>query len=152
MASGESAVHARGMEGLEAISYPWREQLRGWTISFLPAQDGLRGLTFSAPRTIEIYVRGSDTAWDIARVLVHEIGHAVDLAHNDFDDRERWRWGRGVAVWVPWWPESDQSDFATGAGDFAECFAGWQVGSASLSEVGGPCSEADLALVAELSS
>jgi hypothetical protein len=152
MPSGESAVDARSGEGLEAISYPWREQLRGWTISFLPANNGLRGLTFSAPRSIEVYVRGGDTAWDIARVLAHEIGHAVDLTHNDFDDRERWRWRRGVAVWVPWWPEPDQSDFATGAGDFAECFAGWQVASASLSEVGGHCSEADLVLVAELSS
>lgn len=152
MPSGASVVDGRGMEGLVALSYPWSERLRGWVIMFLPERAGLRRLTLAAPRRIEIYVRSGDAAWDIGRVLAHEIGHAVDLVHNDFEDRERWRSEREIALGTPWWPESNQSDFATGAGDFAECFASWQVSSASLSTVGSQCSETDLLLVAELSS
>ena len=46
-----------------------------------------------------------------------------------------------------WWPGSGAVDFATGAGDFAECFATWLVGSTSLSQVAGPCTDEDLATV-----
>ena len=63
-------------------------------------------------RRIEIFVRAGDTAWDVARVVAHEFGHAVDLRRNSSTDRERWREQRGLGD-VQWWPESGEPDFAT---------------------------------------
>lgn len=147
----ESPGDSRPDEAMALISYPWRRRLAGWEIAFEPARDGLRGLTLSGERRIEIYVRDGDSAWFLARVLAHEIGHAVDLTLLDTQRRRRWEQARGFAETATWWPASGVSDFASGAGDFAECFATWQVGSASRSEIAGPCSADHLALVAELS-
>ncbi len=132
------------------ISYPWLDRLPGWRIEFLTDGNGVRGLTYSVERRIEVFVRPDDTAWDVARVVAHELGHAVDLTYNDTGVRQRWREQRAIPDDAPWWPGSGAADFATGAGDFAECFATWQVGSASLSTVAGACNDEDLALVASL--
>ena len=138
-------------EALEMIPYDWRERLPGWRIRFQGGRDDVRGLTYSAERVIEVYVRAGDTPWDIARVVAHELGHAVDLTHATDSVREEWREQRNIDEDVPWWPGSAAPDFATGAGDFAECFASWQVGSTSLSQVAGECTEADVAAVAAVS-
>ena len=45
------------------------------------------------------------------------------------------REARGVGSAVPWWPTGSTYDFDTLAGDFAEGFATWLVGSASESRV-----------------
>lgn len=140
---------ARGQEALASIGYDWGGRLPGWTIAFVAQETGARGLTFTSEKRIEIYVRSGDSTWQIARVIAHELGHAVDLTHNSVGDRETWRTQRDIAD-LPWWPTSGGSDFASGAGDFAECFATWQVGAASLSTAG-PCSQADLDLLASLS-
>ncbi len=146
----------RSAEALRAaalahISYPWASRLPGWTIVFDDDGGTLRGVTLSGPQRIEIHMRPGDSAWDLARVLAHELGHAVDLAYNDTGDRRAWKQARGIDAEAPWWPTSGAADFATGAGDFAECFATWQVGSGSLSRLAGACSAADLALVRQLS-
>ena len=143
-----STVSARGQEALGLIWYDWQGRLSGWTVEFHPERSGLRGLTFTAERRIEIYVRAGDSTWDIARILAHEIGHAVDVSLNNASERDAWLAQRGISV--PWWPGSGTSDFNSGAGDFAECFATWVVGSSSLS-IGGACSQADLDLLASLS-
>lgn len=148
-ASG-SAEDTRPQQALAMISYPWQARLPGWTVTFAPARDGLRGLTFSGEARIEIYVRPDDSAWDLGRVLAHELGHAVDLTLNDSGARREWADARGISDATPWWPRSGLADFATGAGDFAECFATWQTGSASLSQVAGPCSADDLDLLASM--
>ena len=148
-----SARAAAGIEfeALEMIPYDWEERLPGWRIRFQGGRDDVRGLTYSAERLIEIYVRAGDTPWDIARVVAHELGHAVDLARGTDSMREAWRSLRAIDEDVPWWPGSGAADFATGAGDFAECFATWQLGSSSLSQVAGDCTDADLAAVAAVS-
>lgn len=138
-------------EALAMIGYDWEDRLPGWQIAFSDGRDDVRGLTYSAERRIEIYIRDGDSAWDIARVIAHELGHAVDLTHGSDSTREAWRAQRSIDEDTPWWPGSGTADFATGAGDFAECFATWQVGSTSLSEVGGDCTEADLAAVVGVS-
>lgn len=134
------------------ISYPWEDQLRGWVVAFLPARDGLRGLTSPDARRIEIYVRATDTPESLARVLAHELGHAVDVTRNDARDRQAWRAARGAAASVPWWPNDAAADFATLAGDFAEAFAVWQTGAVSESTVAGPVTGDQLALLASLAS
>lgn len=134
---------------LNLIAYPWPAVLTGWTVEFMPARYDVHGLTFTYDRRIEVYVRPTDDAASLARVLAHELGHAVDLTMNDAEDRDRWLSQRAKPT-APWWPGDGVSDFGTGAGDFAECFATWQVASVSLSEIAGPCTPADLQLVAEL--
>lgn len=135
---------------LARISYPWRQTLPGWDIAFLPGKAGLRGLTLPSSRRIEIYVRSSDTPATLARVVAHELGHAVDVTLNNAADRARWRAARGVDDTVPWWPEPSVTDFATLAGDFAEAFAVWQTGVTSQSTVAGQPTAAQLALLASL--
>src|SRR5205085_512469 len=124
----------------------------GWSIAFLPGRVGLRGLTRVDDRRIEIDVRDSDTAASLARVIAHELGHAVDVELNSAGDRERWRIERGVGPGVAWWPGNGVSDFDTLAGDFAEAFATWQTGSVSESRVAPQPGPADLALLAVLAS
>lgn len=142
----------RGARALALVGYPWQQNLPGWSIGFLEGQDGLRGLTYSGEQRIEVYVRPGDSDWDIARVIAHELGHAADLTLNDTGDRRRWKQQRGIGDDIAWWPGSGGNDFGSGAGDFAECFATWQMGSASLSAVGGPCTASDLDLMIELTA
>ncbi len=125
-------------------------RLPDWELAFLPGRDGVRALTFPRDRRIEVYVRAGDTPEALVRVLAHELGHAVDVADNDAADRARWRAARGAGPEVPWWPDGTTYDFDTLAGDFAEAYATWLVGSESVSRVGGPFTAEQLALVAEL--
>jgi len=149
-ASGLTTLERRGAAALALIDYPWIERLPGWVISFAESDSTLRGLTFSGEELIEIYLRDADTPFDTARVVAHELGHAVDLVHNGALDRRVWRGVRAISPEEPWWPSSGVIDFATGAGDFAECFATWQVLSSSLSMVGSVCTADDLRVVALL--
>jgi hypothetical protein len=137
---------------LARISFPWQDALTGWDVRFLPGRSGVRGLTFPATQRIEIYVRNSDTPATLARVLAHELGHALDVERNDARDRARWRQVRGVGPTVPWWPDDAATDFATMAGDFAEAFAVWQTGVESQSSVAGQPTPEQLAVLVELVS
>ena len=142
----------RGAEIMALITFPWRRTLPGWSIAFLPARAGLRGLTRVDDRRIEIYRRDGDSAASLARVVAHELGHAVDVELNSPSDRERWRTVRGVPPSVGWWPGNEVSDFDTLAGDFAEAFATMLTGSVSLSRVAPPPGPAELAVLAELAT
>lgn len=130
---------------------PYDVGATGFFISFQSARPGVRGLTFSYEGRIEIYVRSSDQPFDLAHVIAHEIGHAVDIAFNSSDDRVRWLSQRGLPADHPWWP-GGVSDFASGAGDFAECFASWAVGSPSYSQAAGACDSGALTLMGELAA
>jgi hypothetical protein len=137
----------RGLQALLTIDFPWEERLPGWRIRFREASQGAYGYTLTDEQQIEIYVRPDQSDALLAHVLAHELGHAVDVALNDGDDREAWREARGMAE-QPWWPDDRAADFATGAGDFAECFAAAMLGPGSFrSEVGGPPSSEQVALI-----
>ncbi len=147
--AGPADVEPRGEAALASIPYPWRELLPGWEIRFHSGLDGAYGYTLTDERVIEIYVRDDQSDQLLAHVIAHELGHAVDVTHNDAEDRHRWQAARDFDA--PWWPDSRASDFATGAGDFAESFAAWQVGSESFrSQLGQPPSAEQLELLAEL--
>ena len=141
---------AMGHAALGRLSWPWHEHPRGWTIVFEPGGSG-HGQTNPATRRIDVGVASGADVFAVARVAAHEIGHAADLTMNDTGARRAWKAQRGIPADAPWWPSGTGNDFSTGAGDFAECFATWQLGSASLS-AWGPCSAADLELLASMVS
>jgi len=142
-----SSPQLKGAAALQLISYPWQDL--DYDLVFLPAVDNLRGLTYPYERRIEIYVRAGDTPESLAHVVAHEIGHAVDVSLNSGPRRIQWLEARGLDADYRWWPASGRSDFATGAGDFAECFAVWQVNARSYSEIDTDCSD-DLDLLQSL--
>ncbi len=149
---GERSADARrrGEAALDSIAYPWRDRLPGWEIRFVPADRGAYGYTLTEERVIEINVRPDQPADLLVHVIAHELGHALDVTYNDGDDRRRWQEARGIDD-APWWPGSRAADFATGAGDFAESFAAWQVGPGEFrSELGEPPTGPQLDLLAEL--
>ncbi len=114
-------------EGLEMIRYPWRSELQGWEIAFLTPRGSASGYTWSEQQRIEVFVKDGDDAARVARVLAHELGHAVDVTLNTGDERRAWLAERDAADGTAWWPTSGGADFETGAGDFAEVFANWQL-------------------------
>jgi len=147
-----SLVRVRGEAALGSFAYDWRAGLPNWEISFHPGRSGVLGYTFVQEQRIEVYVRDEMSDQLLAHVIAHEIGHAIDVSNNSGDDRRRWQELREIED-APWWPTSGATDFSTGAGDFAESFAAWQVGDASFrSRVADPPSAAENELMAELVS
>lgn len=124
--------------------------LPGWSIYYLGPRDGLRGTTFPYDHRIEIYVRDSFTDAELAHVIAHEVGHALDVTYLDDADRQSWLSARG-ATGRPWWTGSGLSDFAVGAGDFAESYAWSRMGYGPwYSEVAGQPSAEQIAFQASL--
>ena len=130
------------------------DMLPGWDISYREREpgSGLKGLTFSAEKRIELYIGDQGIEYD-ASILAHEVGHAFDVEFLDDDKRQRWKTSRNIDESTPWWPDSGRADFATGAGDFAESFAGCfypdNPARQHMSTVAGECSDADNALLIE---
>ena len=65
---------------------------------------------------------------------MHEIGHGVDLDFMTDDMRREWVELRNMPS--TWWTGEGLSDFAVGAGDFAEAVAAFTTGSTSQSHYG----------------
>lgn len=108
------------------IEGDWESVLPGWTVSFEGPRRGYKGSTYPARRRIEVYVRPGQGPADIAHVLAHELGHAIDVTY--FTDAERAAFNslRGRHPGHGWWVGPGGNDFASGSGDWAECFA-WMV-------------------------
>lgn len=118
-----------GPEVLAGLDYPW--QGLGFSISFLPARRGMLGATLIEERRIEIYVRPGQSRRQLAHVIAHELGHAVDLTYGNDQRREEWKRVRGIDPALDWWGCFGCTDYATPAGDFAEVFAYWLAGPES---------------------
>ena len=113
-------VAALGQRALALVRYPWRTL--GYRIVFTAGRPGLRATTDTARRTIIVYVRTTDSPQRIAHDIAHELGHAYDARFLHPRDRRAYVALRGRPH-AAWWPTAAGSDYATGAGDFAEVFA-----------------------------
>ena len=141
--SAQVARDELGRQAEDLIAFDLAAALPGWDISYQEARPDHRGLTFPYEKTIEIYVRDSDTAASIAKIVAHEAGHAVDV--ELLTDTDRWAWLKARSTMnAQWWPTAYGADFTTGAGDFAEAFAYLTTGAPSVSEIGGPVTAEDL--------
>ena len=148
--SADSDPGRRGREALALVPFDWEERLPSWRIEFGPSREDAVGFTWSRERRIEIFVPDDASPGFLAHVIAHELGHAVDVELNSPDDRVRWQEARGITG-AAWWAASGSADFNSGAGDFAESFAAWLVGADRFaSQLGGPPTAEQLALLAEL--
>jgi len=136
---------------LARISYPWQTRLPGWRIEFVGARAGYRGSTFPNDRLMQIYVRPDESLDELAHVTAHEMGHAVDVTFLDQADRSSFNIKRGRPGDATWWVANGADDFSSGAGDWAECFAWYQMQSGPwYSRLGNPPDAATLGLVEAL--
>lgn len=134
---------------VDAVPYSWRSV--GFTVVFAGPRPGLLGLTDPDDRTITVFVRRGQSDRSLLDTIGHELGHAVDVTHGTRARRAEYLRLRGLPASTPWWPCASCSDYASGAGDFAEVFAVWVVGSQSFSsELAGRPSAARLAALRHL--
>jgi hypothetical protein len=114
-----------GEQALGRVDFPW-EPL-GFTVKFLPAQDGLKAGTYPDIKRIEVYVRRGLKISELAFDVAHEIGHAYDWVRMDDAKRAEYKRLRGIQS-GDWFTCAGCDDLATPAGDFAETFAYLTVG------------------------
>ena len=133
------------------IRYPWPQL--GYEVVVAPARPGYFALTSNIPKRIRLYVRPNQSPRDVAFVLAHEIGHAVDFSTLSDADRATWDAARAFTGRA-WYGCNDCDDLSTPAGDFAESFADWQVGAEGrfASKLGPPPTPAQKAVLARLTS
>lgn len=129
------------------VDFDFRSALTGWQIGYADDHPDFLGVTLSASNTITVHVEPDATANSVAAVLMHEVGHAIDLERMNDDQRAEWIELRGMPS--TWWPGNGLSDFAVGAGDFAEAVSAYTTGSPS-SSVYGEFTEEQLQFVADI--
>ena len=140
---------ARGARVLASLGYDW--QPLGYRIRFLPARDGLLGLTNPSRRLVEVYVKDSESDLVLAHTIAHELGHVVDAVHGTADRRASYLRLRGLDPGAAWFGCARCTDYATPAGDWAEVFAAWLAGPGDFrSELAGAPSNAQLQQLAPL--
>ncbi len=145
-------IEGLGTAALDQITFAWQDGLPGWTLEFVSGEGSVAGYTWSFEKRIEVFVRPGATPNELARILAHELGHAVDLTMNTSEERTRWLEARNAAG-AQWWPKSGAADFSSGAGDFAEAFAALLVGDADYrGELAPPPTAEQLALLRALAS
>lgn len=152
LSANQALVPTGFSEGIGAaaeasIDFDIRSALPGWQIRFAGENPDFLGVTLSAERTITIHVRPGHDVETVAAVLMHEVGHAIDLER--LDDAQRAEWLDMRSMPRTWWPGNGLSDFAVGAGDFAEAVSALTTDSPSDS-VYGEFTQEQLDFVAEV--
>jgi hypothetical protein len=146
----ELTTEARVAAALATIDTPWRRL--GYRLLVRPARAGVLGMSDATARTLTLYVRRDESVPLLAFTLAHEVAHVVDYEALTEADRRHWRRLRGIAESAPWYTDrAGAPDLATGAGDFAECFAVYEVGLVDFrSHVGGPPTREQLSWLADV--
>lgn len=132
------ALEERAYAALGGLDYPWQEL--GYDIRFQAYDDGgLIGLTDPHARTITVFVREQQSDHSLRVTIAHEIAHALDFETGNDAQRRGYLERRDLAASTPWFPCARCSDYASGAGDWAEVFAYWLAGPGDFrSELAGP--------------
>jgi hypothetical protein len=94
----------------------------GYRLVIAPPRRRVRGVTDRGRRTITLFVGDHEVPHMLAHDLAHELGHAFDDRRMTDRMRRAYLRRRGRPA-SQWWPRGRFSDYATGAGDFAEVFA-----------------------------
>lgn len=131
---------AVGREVQAIVDYPLPP---GWKAEFLPSRPGLLGVADGGTKTVTVYVRDGRPTRLVAADYAHEVGHAVDFTYGTDDRRAQWMDIRGYGQQT-WFGCNMCTDYQTPAGDFAEVFAYWRVGSVWRSQMAGPPDQAQL--------
>lgn len=129
-----SSAEDLGARAEALVDYDFRSALPAWQFEFAGDNEEWHGVTNSVTKTITIYVESESTAESVGSVLMHEIGHAIDIEFLSDDQRREWVGLRNMPA--TWWTGDGLSDFAVGAGDFAEAVAAFTMGSPSQSVYG----------------
>lgn len=111
----------RGQAVTASLDLDLSHVLPGWSIDFEGADAKYGGMTYSSARAITVHVNPEWSDDQVAGVLMHEAGHAIDLEYLDDSMRHQWMQLRGIDT--TWWTGDGMEDFAFGAGDFAEAVA-----------------------------
>lgn len=120
-ASAPGSARERGLAALRSLPYPWQEL--GVSLDFRPYNGGLLGLYDPQRNRVTVYVSDRHSAQGLRVTIAHELGHALDAAVGTTASRRAYLVARGLSASTPWLPCRGCSDFASGAGDFAEVFA-----------------------------
>jgi hypothetical protein len=130
----------RIVAALGMVRVDWRRLLPGWVLRFQGPRSGYQGSTFPDDRRIEVYVRRDSSIPQLAHVIAHELGHAIDVTYFDEPARGAFDAIRGRSAGGMWFVADGTTDFASGAGDFAECFSWMATGGAGTwrSRLGSP--------------
>ncbi len=134
---------------LAALGFDPARYAPGWTITWAGSRPDIRGIADPNSRTITIYLRAGLSAANMAYVLAHELGHAVNYDRFPGGSDE-WMAARGLGGA---WYSGTYSDTSTPAGDWAEAFAWTVTGGATgewYSRLGSPPDAAQQALVRAL--
>jgi len=123
-----------GQAAEATIDYDFRAALPGWRFVFADDHPDFLGVTRSDDKSITVHVEPDATPDIVASVLMHEVGHALDLERMNDTDRAAWIELRDMPS--VWWPGNGLSDFSVGAGDFAEAVSALTTGSPSSSVYG----------------
>jgi len=123
-----------GAAAEQLIDFDFRAALPEWRIGYAEDHPDFLGVTRSEDKSILIHVEQDATPQVVAAVLMHEVGHAIDLEVLTDADRADWIELRGMPA--TWWPGNGLSDFAVGAGDFAEAVSAVTTNSPSSSVYG----------------
>lgn len=125
-----ATIEQRGAAALALVPFP--VERTGYELIFEDHRDGYLGLTSTVDKTITIYIRSSQSTREIAKVIAHEVGHAVDVEFTTEAERLLYRQVRGIDG-RSWYPDcSGCTDYDSPAGDFAETFAAAMVGDVSF--------------------
>lgn len=111
---------SKGAAALAMIAYPWDSL--GYRFVFEGPKRGFLAVTNTGTKTIEVYVRQCQGVDQLATVVGHEIGHAIDDRYLSPADREQVQRYRGYSP-REWYGCNRCTDYATPAGDFAEAVA-----------------------------
>lgn len=114
-------MQQRADEALSKIAWPW--ETLAYEYRFEGPRKGLLGKVNFGTKVITTYVRNCQTTDQLAHVVAHEVGHALDLKSLTNEDRKRWLELRGIPAETEWYPGCFCSDYRFGSGDFAEVFA-----------------------------